>query len=114
MSEVSTRPIPPLNDSHSIERVTSQALEAALAGDWDQVDACYNRRQIGLDNCIIDRAVAQRLLIVDEHVRTAILVAQAGLSGLLAEAAQARRQLRRLRESAGQFEPEGGALHREA
>ncbi len=103
-----------LNDSHSIELLTTQALEAALNGDWDRVDACYGARGIGLANCVIERVAAQRLLALDEQVRTAILVAQAGIAGLLAEAAQARRRRARLRESAGQFETENGTIHCEA
>ena len=114
MSAASPLTTIPLNDSHSIELLTSQALEAAHAGDWDRVDVCYSARGVSLAACVIDRAVVQRLVAVDEQVRAAILVAQAGISGLLAEAAQARRHLRRLRESAGQFEPESGNINREA
>ncbi|CAE6776520.1 MAG: hypothetical protein H8K06_21145 [Nitrospira sp.] len=114
MSVASSSQTTPRDDFHIIELLTTQALEAAQCGDWDRVDACYDARARGLASCKIDRACAQRILAVDDRVREAILVAQAGLSSLLADAAQARRHLRRLRESHGQHEPEHGTLHHEA
>ncbi len=103
-----------LHDRRSIERLTIQALEAARAGDWDQVDACYSAREVGLAAYVPDRACAQRLLSIDEEVRKAILVAQAGISGLLAEAAHVKRHLRQLRESSGQLASDSVTIHREA
>ncbi len=101
-------------DSQSIELLTQQAFEASQAGDWDRVDACYMRRGISLQTCVFDQAVAQRMLTIDDQVRTAVLVAQAAISSLLADTAQVKQQLRRLRESAGQSSSTHGALHREA
>ena len=103
-----------LHDRQSIERLTIQALEAALAGDWDRVDACYTARGISLAAYPVDRTFAQQLLIMDEQVRSAILVAQAGITGLLADAAQVRRHLRQLRESSGQLASERVTMHHEA
>ena len=103
-----------LHDSHSIEVLTNRALEAARAGDWDRVDACYSARGISLATSVVDRAVVEHLLAVDEEVRAAVLVAQAGISGLLADAAQARRHLRRLRESISHLDSENGTIHCEA
>ena len=114
MSVASSAQTTPRDDFHTIELLTTQALEAAQCGDWARVDACYDARASRLASCEIDRAGAQRLLAVDDQVRAAILVAQAGLSSLLADAAQARRHLRRLHESHGQHEPEHGTLHHEA
>ncbi len=102
------------HDRQSIERLTIQALEAARAGDWDRVDACYTARGISLAACRVDRIFAQELLTMDEQVRSAIKVAQAGISGLLADAAQVRRHLRQLRESSGQLASERVTMHREA
>ena len=102
------------HDYRSIELLTIQALDAARAGDWDQVDACYRARGMSLAACTLDRTFAQRLLIMDEEVRTAILVAQAGISGLLVEAAQITRHLHRLRESNGQLASDRVTIHREA
>jgi hypothetical protein len=100
-------------DTHSIEQLTSQAIEAAQAGDWDRVDACYTARGISLATGVVDRAVAERLLTMDEQVRAAILVAQAGISAQLADAAQVTRHLRRLRESGGRLVPEQSTMHHE-
>lgn len=101
------------DDLHTIEILTTQALEAARQGDWDRVDACYDARAVRLASSQIDRASAERMLAVDDQVRAAILVAQAGLTSLLAEAAQVRRHLRKLRESHGQPEAGHGTLHHE-
>ena len=114
MSAPSLSDINPPHDRLSIERLTIQALDAARAGDWDQVDACYRARGMSLAACTLDRTFAQRLLIMDEEVRTAILVAQAGISGLLVEAAQITRHLHRLRESNGQLASDRVTIHREA
>ena len=103
-----------LHDRGPTERVTIQALDAARAGDWDQVDACYSVRGIHLAACAPDRTLAQQLLIMDEEVRQAILVAQAGISALLAEAAQVTRHLRQLRESSGQLASDSVTIHRKA
>lgn len=113
MSVGSSPQAAPRDDVHAIELLTSQALEAAQCGDWDRVDACYDARSVSLASCEIDRATAQRILAVDDQVRAAILVAQTGLSSLLADAAQARRHLRKLRESHGQPEAGHGILHHE-
>ncbi len=102
------------DDFHTLELLTTQALEAAKSGDWDRVDACYEARGIKLAGCSIDRAHAQRLLEMDDQVRAAIVVAQAGLSCLLADASQARRNLRQLREIHGQGETGHGSMHHEA
>ncbi|MDR4480335.1 MAG: hypothetical protein R3B37_11405 [Nitrospira sp.] len=103
-----------LHGPRSIELLTIQALEAARAGNWDRVDACYTERGISLAVCRVDRTFAQELLTMDEEVRTAILVAQAGLSGLLADAVQVKRHLRQLRENSGQLASERVTIHREA
>jgi hypothetical protein len=114
MSAASSLDTGPLHDHRSIERLTTQALESAHAGDWDRVDVCYNARGISLAACTVDRAFAQRLMRMDEQVRAALLVAQAGISGLLADAAQVTRHLRRLRENSGQLASESITIHREA
>ena len=103
-----------LHDRQSIELLTIHALEAARAGDWDQVDACYAARGVTLAACALDRTFADKLLSMDEEVRTAILVAQAGVSGLLADGAHVQRHLRQLRESSGQLASESVTIHREA
>ncbi|MBI4003027.1 MAG: hypothetical protein HY348_14750 [Nitrospira defluvii] len=103
-----------LHENQSIELLTQQAFEASQAGDWDRVDACYTRRGISLQTCVLDRAEAQRVLAIDEQVRAAVLVAQAAISSLLADTAQVKHHLRRLRESVGQVAPAQGAMHREA
>lgn len=103
-----------LHDRRSIELLTIQALQAARAGDWDQVDACYSARATGLTACVSDRTFAQRLLIMDEEVRQAILIAQAGISALLIEASQVTRHLRQIRESSGQLASDRVTIHREA
>lgn len=102
MSVPSPLPTAPPDDLHSIKLLTQQALDAAQSGDWDRVDACYEVRGQKLAGCRMDRTIAQRLMTMDDQVRAAILVAQAGLSSQLADAAQARRHLRRLRECQGQ------------
>ena len=114
MSAPSLSDINPPHDRLSIERLTIQALDAARAGDWDQVDACYSARAISLALCPPDRTFAQQLLTMDEDVRKAILLAQAGISGLLAEAAQVKRHLRQLRESSGQLASDSVTIDREA
>ncbi|MCS6296503.1 MAG: hypothetical protein H8K09_09735 [Nitrospira sp.] len=103
-----------LHDRRSIELLTIQALDAARAGDWDQVDACYSARGVSLAGWVPDRVFAQQLLSMDEEVRKAILVAQAGISGLLSEAAQVKRHLRQLRESSGQLASDSVTIHCEA
>lgn len=102
------------HDRRSIEQLTIQALNAARAGDWDQVDACYSERGLSLAACKPDRTVAQQLLIMDEEIRQAILLAQAGISALLAEASHVTRHLRQLRESSGQLASDSVTIHREA
>ena len=97
-----------------IEQLTLQALTAARAGDWDQVDACYSARATSLASCTPDPALVRQLLSMDEEVRQAILVAQAGINGLLAETAHVKRHLRRLRENSGQLASDGVTIHREA
>ena len=114
MSVASSSQTTPRDDFHIIELLTTQALEAAQCGDWDRVDACYDARAVRLASSQIDRASAERMLAVDDQVRAAILVAQAGLTNLLADAAQARRHLRKLRDSHGQPETGHGILHHEA
>ena len=114
MSAPSSRQANPHHETFSIEQLTTQALESAQAGDWDRVDACYTARGLGLAAGKVDRTVAQRLVAIDEQVRASILVAQAAISGQLADAAQVTRHLRRLRESSGQLVPESGTIHHEA
>lgn len=114
MSAASSSTTDSLHDRRSIEQLTIQALEAARAGDWDRVDACYNARGISLAAYAPDRTFTQRLLNMDDEVREAILVAQAGISGLLAEAAQVKRHLRQLRENSGQLASDSVTIHREA
>lgn len=114
MSAASSSTTGSLHDRRSIELLTIQALDAARAGDWDRVDACYSARGVSLADCSLDRTFAQQLLSLDEEVRQAILVAQAGISGLLAEAAQVTRHLRQLRESSGQLASDSVTIHREA
>lgn len=103
-----------VHDRRSIELLTIQALDAARAGDWDQVDACYSARAISLADFAPDRTFAQQLVIMDKEVCQAILVAQAGISGLLVEAAKVTRHLRQLRESSGQPASNSVTIHREA
>jgi len=103
-----------VHDSQSIELLTRQALEASQAGDWDRVDACYTEREMSLKANVVDRAITQRLLAIDEQVRAAALVAQAGIAGLLADNAQAKRQLRRLKDISEQVSAKSGAMHLEA
>ncbi|MCS6287552.1 MAG: hypothetical protein H8K10_01065 [Nitrospira sp.] len=114
MSAASAPDTGSLHDRRAIELLTIQALEAARAGDWDQVDACYSARGISLAACELDHTAAQPLLSMDEEVRAAILVAQAGISGQLAYAAQVKRHLRQLRESSGQLASERVTIHHEA
>ena len=114
MSAASSRETGSLHDRRSIELLTIQALEAARAGDWDQVDACYSARELNLAACKPDRTVAQQLLSMDEEVRAAILVAQAGISAQLTDAAHVKRHLRQLRESSGQLASERVTIDREA
>ena len=102
------------HDRRSIDQLTIQALDAARAGDWDQVDVCYSERATALAACAPDRTFAQQLLIMDEEVRQAILIAQAGISALLIEASQVTRRLRQLRESSGQLATDHVTIHREA
>lgn len=113
MSVPSSLPTAPPDDLRTIELLTQQALDAAQSGDWDRVDACYEARGQRLAGCRMDRAIAQRLIAVDDQIRAAILVAQAGLSSQLADASQARRHLRRLRECQGQGDAEQGMIHHE-
>ena len=101
-------------DHQAVEFLTQQAFEASQAGDWDRVATCYERRGITLQTCVLDQALAHRVMALDEQVRAAVLVAQAAISSLLADTAQAKHQLRRLRESAGHVSPVQGVMHREA
>ena len=100
------------DDTHRIELLTEEALEASQKGDWDQVAVCYAKRGISLQTAVIDRALAQRLMIIDAQITSSALVAQAAISSLLADNARVMLQLRRLRESAGQLS-DTGAMHRE-
>ena len=102
------------HDRRSLEQLSIHALNAARAGDWDQVDACYSAREASLAASTPDRTVAQQLLTMDEEVRQAILLAQAGISALLAEATQVTKHLRQLRESSGQLASDSVTIHREA
>ena len=103
-----------LPEPQALELLTRQALEASQAGDWDRVATCYACRGISLQTAVSDRALAQRLMAIDAQVRAAALVAQAAISSLLADNAQVKYQLRRLRESAGSLSATEGAIHREA
>ena len=114
MSALSSSHPGSLHECGSIELLTIQALDAARSGDWDRVDACYSARAIALSACAPDRTVAQQLLSMDEDIRQAILVAQSGISSLLADAAQVTRHLRQFRESSGQATSDRVTIHREA
>jgi hypothetical protein len=104
--------MPHQDETDHIELLTQQALEASQAGDWDRVTACYASRGTSLQTAVFDRAVAQRLMTIDAQIRSAALVTQAAVSSLLADNAQVKLQLRRLRESAGHLSATG-AIHRE-
>jgi hypothetical protein len=104
--------MPRQDGTHHLELLTQQALEASRAGDWDRVAACYASRGISLQTTVLDRALAQRLMSIDGQIRSAALVAQAAVSSLLADNAQVKLHLRRLRESAGNLSAIG-AIHRE-
>jgi hypothetical protein len=52
-------------------------------------------------------------MAIDAQVRAAVLVAQTAISSLLADNAQVKHQLRRLRESLGQTTSTEGLIHRE-
>lgn len=114
MSAASSREAGSLHDRRTIELLTIDALEAARAGNWDRVEACYSARGLSLAACELDRAAAQQLLSMDEEVRSAILAAQAGISAQLTDAAQVKRHLRQLRESSGQLASERVTIHHEA
>jgi hypothetical protein len=103
-----------LPETQDLELLTQQALEASQAGDWDRVATCYACRGINLQTAVSDRALAQRLMAIDAQVRAAALVAQAAISSLLADNAQVKHQLRRLRESTGSLSATECAIHREA
>jgi hypothetical protein len=102
------------NGAQAIELLTQEAFEASQEGDWDRVATCYESRGITLQTCVIDQALAHRVMTQDEQVRAAVLVAQAALSSLLADAAQVTHQLRRLRESVGHVSSGQETMHREA
>lgn len=114
MPEADERTLQRLPEAQDLERLTQQALEASRAGDWDRVATCYACRGISLQTAMSNRALAQRLMAIDAQVRAAALVAQAAISGLLADNAQVKHQLRRLRESAGSLSVTEGVIHREA
>jgi hypothetical protein len=114
MSAASPHSLRPSDETHSIEILTQEALEASQAGDWDRVAACYASRGTGLQRPIADRALAHRIMAIDAQVRAAALVAQTGIASLLAENVQVKHQLRRLRESAGHLLATEGTIHREA
>jgi hypothetical protein len=104
--------LPRQDTIHPIEFLTQQALDASRAGDWDRVSAYYASRGISLQTAVLSRAVAQRLMAIDAQIRSAVLVAQAAISSLLADNARVKLQLRRLRENSGHVSPTG-AMHRE-
>lgn len=114
MSATNQQSLQQPSETQSIELLTQQALEASHAGDWDRVADCYSSRGSRLQTAVFDRALAQRLMALDAQVREAALVAQAAISNLLAENAQVKLQLRRLREGAGHVSATEGAIHREA
>lgn len=114
MSAASPHSLQPSDETQSIVILTQQALEASQAGDWDRVAACYANRETDLHRAIVDRALAHRLMAIDAQVRAAALVAQAAISSLLADNAQVKHQLRRLRESAGHLYAREGSVHHEA
>ncbi|WHZ14760.1 MAG: hypothetical protein OJF52_001600 [Nitrospira sp.] len=101
-------------DGESLELLTKQALEASQAGDWDRVEACYSERETTLKTCVVDPVDAERLIAMDEQVRAALIVAKAGIAGLLVETAQVKRRLRRLRDISGPRSASNGDLHRQA
>ncbi|WHZ21628.1 MAG: hypothetical protein OJF47_000740 [Nitrospira sp.] len=108
---------PSANQSHDGESVgllTKQALEASQAGDWDRVEACYREREILLKTYMVDSADAERLIAMDEQVRAALIVAKAGIAGLLVETAQVKRRLRQLRDISGPRFPANGDLYLQA
>ena len=112
MPAVERKSLPRRDESHHIEDLTQEALEASRAGDWDRVAACYESRGLRLQTAVFDRTLAQRLMTIDAEIRSAALVAQAAVSSLLADNAQVKLQLRRLRESTGHLSAIG-AIHRE-
>jgi len=63
---------------------------------------------------VIDPADAARLIAMDEQVRAALIVAKAGIAGLLVETVQVKRRLRRLRDISGPRSPANGDLHLQA
>ena len=64
--------------------------------------------------CTLDRTFAQRLLSMDEEVRTAILVARRDLRLIGGGGSRSHRHLHRLRESNGQPASDRVTIHREA
>ena len=101
------------HDYRSIELLTIQALDAARAGDWDQVDACYRERGMSLAAC----TSTVRSHSGFEHGRRSshrYSGCSSRISGLLVEAAQVTRHLHRLRESNGQLASDRVTIHREA
>jgi hypothetical protein len=102
-----------LHEIQHIDLLTRQALDASRAGDWDRVAACYASRALSLKTAVLDQAQAQGLMAIDAQVRAAVLVAQTAISSLLADNAQVKHQLRRLRESLGQTTSTEGMIHRE-
>jgi len=95
----------------SLERLTKQALEASRAGDWDTVEACYGERETALKGCTLDPSSAEHLIAMDEQVRAALIVAKAGIAGLLMENAEVKRRLRSLKEIGGPKSAANGDLH---
>ncbi|MBV6470476.1 hypothetical protein FBQ96_12315 [Nitrospirales bacterium NOB] len=103
--------LPTQTNPISLERLTQDAVEAARAGTWDRVEACYAKRGILLADFRVDPELARRLCEMDQQVRAALLVAQAGILSLLEDSVQLRRQLRKFTQIDMPSQSLDGRLH---
>lgn len=87
------------NQDNELETLTQQAVNAAEAGQWDQVTSLYERRGQVLSSTQVSPSLAQRLLKWDRAVQARIQLVQAATHQNILEIQERRRKLLQLKQS---------------
>lgn len=96
----------------TIEAVTEAARMAAARGEWNRVDECYQQREALLAQEAVSPDILERIAAIDRMIVEQIIVAQAGLTSLIDEAARTRQRIQGLRRWNGGLPLDSGTIER--
>lgn len=96
----------------TIANITEAAAIAAARGEWNRVEAYYQRRELLLSQEVLSPEALAQVLAMDRRIEEQVRVAQGGLASLLEEAAKTRQRIQGLRRWSGAMSSDSGTIER--